>query len=690
MSATPSVPMGRIRNIGIIAHIDAGKTTVTERVLYYSGVEHRMGEVHDGTTVMDYLDEERKRGITIVAAATTLLWREHILHLIDTPGHVDFTAEVERSLRVLDGAVVVFCGVAGVEAQSETVWRQADRYQVPRLAFINKLDRTGADFDAAVQSIRERLGAKPLPLQIPVGKEENFEGVIDLITRRFYTFPEDEKGEKVVEQEVPAELSDEVELGRAELVEAAAEANDELMERYLASEDLTTEDIHAGLRDLTISMRAVPVLCGSALKYKGVQPLLDAVVEYLPSPKDMPPVRGINPETGKTEERHPVAKEPLCALAFKVQADPHGDLVYIRVYSGELKEGEKVLVGEKARKERATRLWRMHASQRTREARVGPGDIVAVVGLKFARTGDTITDLEHPLRLEATTFPETVIAMAMEPVSNDDRDKLFEVLTRLEIEDPTFKHHTDNETGQLVVSGMGELHLEIIRNRITRDYGVRANVGDPRVSYREGAGMKAIGEGLYEQQIGGRGQFGYIKVQVEPAPGKLRNEVINELPTDSLPSNFTEAALEGISGALMSGPQGGYPVIYTRVRLIGVRLHESDSTEMAYTAAADRAMSQAMQAAEPCLLEPIMKIEVAVPEEFVGNIIHDLNGRRAEVGQVERQGNLMLVHARAPLAELFGYATVTRSLSQGRATYTLEPCEYAPVPHQRAQQILGY
>jgi elongation factor G len=692
MSSAPhGQAITRIRNIGIIAHIDAGKTTVTERILYYAGIEHRMGEVHEGTTVMDYLDDERDRGITIVAAATTLPWQEHTLHLIDTPGHVDFTAEVERSLRVLDGAVVVFCGVAGVEAQSETVWRQADHYRVPRLAFINKLDRVGADFDAAVQSVRDRLGARPLPIQYPVGREDELAGVIDVIRQVYYTFNDDSLGAEMGEAPVPEEYAETVELMRHELVEAAAEATDELTEAYLTDEDLSEEQIREGLRALTLSLRGVPVLCGSALKYKGIQPLLNAVVDYLPSPKDVPPMRGTNPETEEEEERHPTSKDPLCGLAFKVQSDPHGDLVYMRLYSGELNEGDRVLVNqEKPRKERVTRIWRMHADQRTREDRVGPGDIIAAVGLKFAATGDTITDLEHPLVLEATTFPDTVISMAMEPATNDDRDKLLEVLGRLEREDPTFHYHTDEETGQLIIRGMGELHLEIIRTRITRDYGVKANVGDPRVTYREAAGAPAAGAGRFEQEIGGRNQFGAVRLEVGPAPEHLHNDVSVELPEGLLGEDFVRAIRDGIEGGLMSGPQGGYPVVYTRVRVLDAETHETDGSAMAYTAAADQAMREALAGAQPRLLEPIMKVEVSVPEEFVGNIIHDLNGRRAEVGQVETRGQLMVVHARAPLAEMFGYATVTRSLSQGRATYTLEPCAYAPVPEARAREILGY
>ncbi|MHC4874035.1 MAG: elongation factor G [Planctomycetota bacterium] len=690
MSKKAGIAISKIRNIGIIAHIDAGKTTVTERILFYSGKEHRMGEVHDGTAVMDYLTEERDRGITITAAATTLPWKDNILHLIDTPGHVDFTAEVERSLRVLDGAVVVFCGVAGVEAQSETVWRQADRYKVPRIAFINKLDRTGADFNNAVETITERLSANPLPLQIPVGLEENHLGVIDLINQKYLSFPEEERGAKVVEQEIPEEYRDEAELGRAHIVETAAEANDELMEKFLENDDLNSEDIIAGIRELTLSLRITPVLCGTALKHKGIQPLLDAICEYLPSPKEAPPVKGTKPGTEDEEERHPTSKDPFCALAFKIQADPHGDLIFLRIYSGELKEGDKIIVAENGRKERATRLWRMHADQRTREAKVGPGEIIAVVGLKFAKTGDTLTDPEHPLILEQAVFPETVISMAMEPRTNDDKDKLMDVLVQLEREDPTFKYKTDKETGQLIVSGMGELHLEIIRNRITRDFNVQANVGDPRVTYRETACNTSEGEATFEQQLGGHGQYAWIKIKVEHVKDLLHNEVINDIPAEKLPSHFSAAINEGIASSLMSGPLGGYPVIYTRVTVLDVKVHESDSTELAFTAASDMAVREAMNNSDANLMEPIMNVEVTVPEEFVGNIINDLNSRRAEVGQVEQRGDLMVVHAKSPLAEMFGYATVTRSLSQGRATYSMEPCAYAIVPKQRAQKILGY
>ena len=690
MAKGRGTPIGRIRNIGIIAHIDAGKTTVTERILFYSGKEHRMGEVHDGTTVMDYLQDERERGITITAAVTTFPWHGHTLNLIDTPGHVDFTAEVERSLRVLDGAVVVFCGVAGVEAQSETVWRQADRYRVPRIAFVNKLDRVGADFDHALDSMRERLHARVLPLQLPVGSEDEFRGVVDLIGERLLTFPEEERGARVQAQPIPANLAEPAAAARARLVELAAEANDELTDKYLHDETLTVDELRRGIRELTLSLRATPVLCGTALKHKGIQPLLDAVTDFLPSPKDVPPIRGTNPRTGQIEERHPTSREPLCAYAFKVQGDPHGDLVYTRVYSGLLREGARILTGRKERKERATRLWRMHADQRTRVEQVGPGEMVAVVGLKFARTGDAITDLDHPLVLEEPTFPDTVISMAIEPATNEDRDRLMEVLGRLEREDPTFKHRTDPETGQLVISGMGELHLEIIRDRITRDFRVRANVGTPRVTYREGVGRSAEAEGVFDQQIGGRGHFAAVRAVVEPASDLPHPFVDSDLSEEDLPEVLREAALEGAHESLGSGPLGGYPVMYARVRLVHAQLRESDASALAFTAAADRAVREALQAAGPQLLEPIMNLEVTVPEEFVGGIIHDLNARRAEVGRVEPRGALMVLHARVPLSEMFGYATVARSQSQGRATYTLEPCAYAPVPPQRAREILGY
>ncbi len=690
MSKKHGTPIGKIRNIGIIAHIDAGKTTVTERILFYSGKEHRMGEVHDGTAVMDYLEEERDRGITITAAATTLQWKDNILHLIDTPGHVDFTAEVERSLYVLDGAVVVFCGVAGVEAQSETVWRQADRYEVPRIAFINKLDRTGADFNSAVKSMTERLDANPLPLRIPVGLEDNHQGVIDLITMKFLTFPEEEIGAKIVELEIPEDYQEDAELERMHLVEVVAEANDELMEKFLTDDELSEEDIITGIRELTIARKITPVLCGTALKHKGIQPLLDAICAYLPSPKDVPPVKGIVPKTGKEEERNPTSKDPFCALAFKLQADPHGDLIFLRIYSGEIKEGDKIMIAESGKKERATSIWRMHAEQRTREAKAGPGDIIAVVGLKFTKTGDTLTSFDHPLILEEAVFPETVISMAMEPRTNDDKDKLMEALARLEREDPTFKHKIDDETGQLIISGMGELHLEIIRNRITRDFKVQANIGDPRVTYRETAGSLSIGEATFEQQLGGQNQYAKIKVQVEYAKELLHNETINNIPTDTIPSLYIDATKEGINSSLMSGPLGGYQVIYTKVTILDVKIRENESTELAFTAASDMAVREAMNNSDANLMEPIMNVEVTTPEEFVGNIINDLNSRRAEVGQVETRGNLMVVHAKSPLAEMFGYATVTRSLSQGRATYSMEPCAYAVVPKARANKILGY
>lgn len=684
--------LSHIRNMGIIAHIDAGKTTVSERILFYTGKEHRMGEVHDGTAVMDYLIDEQQRGITITAAATMITWNDYIINLIDTPGHVDFTAEVERSLRVLDGAVTVFCGVAGVEAQSETVWRQANRYHVPRLCFINKLDRTGADFEYALETIRKRLGAKAVVMQIPVGREDQFQGVIDLVKQVFYTFPDEDLGAKVVENPIPEEMRDIVEIQRHELIETAAEANEELMEKYLTDDTLSDEDIRRGIRELTIRLEIFPVFCGTALKHKGIQPLLDAIIDYLPSPKDVPPIEGHLPDSDEVIIRHATSKEPFCGLVFKIQSDTHGDLMFVRTYSGVLKEGDRVMLygREKPRKERVNRLWRMHANDRKQEKIVGPGDIIAVVGLKFARTGDTICAEEAPIELARLQFQETVISMAIEPNSNDDRDKLMDVLTTLEREDPTFRHFTDKETGQLIISGMGELHLDIIRTRITRDFNVAAKVGDPRVTYRESATLTQKDQGIFSQLVAGKPQYGEVSVTVEPAPELASYEIIDELPDGIIPEQMQEACIAGIESSLTSGPLGGYPIVQTRIRLTGAGFHDGEASEMAYAAAADMAVRNAMQNADPALLEPIMSVEVHVPEEFLGNIIHDLNGRRAEVGNIESRGHLMVAQAKAPLSEMFGYATVVRSLSQGRATYSMEPNAFAAVGKQRRDQILGY
>ncbi len=686
-----STPLGRIRNLGIVAHIDAGKTTTTERILYYCGKEHRMGEVHDGTAVMDYLADEQERGITITSAATTLYWQDHQINLIDTPGHVDFTAEVERSLRVLDGAVVIFCGVGGVEAQSETVWHQADRYQVPRIAYINKLDRSGSGIDHVLDEMRERLDTNPLPLQIPVGREEAFRGVVDLVTMQMLSFEEATLGATVIEGAIPAEHEEEAQMARLQLLEAVADASDALAEKYLSEEPLTPEEIRDGIRTLVLTHKAVPVLCGSSLRNKGVQPLLDATVRYLPSPKDVPPMRGHDPADPDTSiDCPPSRRDPLAALAFKVVEDAHGALSFVRIYSGELKEGQRILVAKTGRKERASRIWRMHADDRKREKLVGPGQIVAVTGFKFAVTGDTLCAEDRLVELEPPRFPATVISMAIEPRTNEDRDRLSDVLAKLTREDPTFQYSTNPETGQLVISGMGELHLEVIRKRITRDYRVEANVGTPRVTYRESVRAAGRGKATYEQTLGGRGH--YARVAVEIAPQSDQTEPLIDIAASELqiPKAYHEAVREGILNGCLSGPLGGYPLIHVRISVVDGRTHETDSSEMAFTAAAEEALREAIHSAGGQLEEPIMSLEVLTPEESLGSIIHDLNARNSEIVQVAERGNLRSVRARVPLAEMFGYATVIRSLSGGRATYSLEPWAFAALPRQKYAQVLGY
>ena len=690
MSDPKATPLGRVRNIGIIAHIDAGKTTTSERILFYSGKEHRMGEVHDGTAVMDFMQDEQERGITISSAVTTFFWLDHQVNLIDTPGHVDFTAEVERSLRILDGAVTVFCGVAGVQAQSETVWRQADSYGVPRIAFINKLDRAGADADHVVDDIRERLGANPLLLQLPVGREDGFSGVVDLITREYLTF-DGEQGEDVTSHPIPAELAEEAEILGQDIMEKAADANEELTEKFLENGTLTVEEIREGIRVLTLSRRAVPVLCGTSLRNKGVQPLLDAVVHYLPSPKDMPPVVGHKP--GHPDEHiecHPVRKEKAVALIFKITDDAHGPLTFARIYSGEISEGMRMIIASNNRKERIARLWRMHANHREQIKTVGPGEIIGISGLKFAATGDTLCDENRLVELEPPKFPATVISVAIEPKSNDDRDKLMDVIARLEREDPTFTHKLDPETGQLILSGMGELHLEVLTTRIIRDYKVPVNTGAPRVSYREGVTKTTVGKGVFDQVIAGKSNFAEVQVEVSPLAEELFPRAEIELPEGLFTQNILTVVENSAKDSFVSGPLGGYPIIHTLVKVRNVKSREGELSELAVTAATEIAIRDAIQKGGAILYEPVMSLEVTVPEEFLGNIIHDLNGRRAEIAEVGQAGLLRFVKAKVALAEMFGYATTVRGLSGGRADYSLEPCAYAPVPKNRTNEILGY
>ncbi|MBI4576083.1 MAG: elongation factor G [Planctomycetes bacterium] len=684
--------LSKIRNIGIIAHIDAGKTTVTERILYYTGKEHRMGEVHDGTATMDWMEEEQERGITITSAATTCTWQEHRVNIIDTPGHVDFTAEVERSLRVLDGAIGVFDAVEGVEAQSETVWRQADKYHVPRIAFINKMDRVGADFPKAIESIRIRLGARPVVLALPLGQERGYRGVIDVLARRAVVWDDETLGSEYGFEEVPPEDLAAVEAAREAAVEAAADCDDELATRYLEGEDLTEEHIVNGLRRGTCAMKLTPVLCGSALKNKGIQLLLDAVIRYLPSPLDVPPVSGPNPDTGRTEVRAADPEAPFCGLAFKTFADRHGDLTYVRIYSGTLEAGMQVLNTRAERKERAGRILVMHADQREAVDRMQCGNIVALIGLKSTSTGHTIADPRHPIILEAPTFPETVISMAIEPRTNEDKDRLGEALARLAKDDPTFTSKVDPETGQMIVSGMGELHLEVLRNRLTRDFGVEANVGRPRVAYKETIAGIAEVNCKFAKQTGGRGQYAHVILRVEPAvagngasPHGLEFE--SRVTGGDVPRQFIPPVEQGARSAAQAGARWGYPVIDVKVTLLGGSSHPVDSSDLAFQTAGSIAFKQAMEKAGAVLLEPVMRLEIHVPEEYYGNIVHDLNGRRAVIDEMAIAGHVRNVRGSVPLSEMFGYSTTIRSLSQGRATFTMEPLKYQSVPEGLADKV---
>jgi len=679
----------RIRNIGIIAHIDAGKTTVTERILYYTGKEHKMGEVDEGTAVMDWMEEEQERGITITSAATTCEWKGCQINIIDTPGHVDFTAEVERSLRVLDGAVGVFSAVEGVEAQSETVWRQADRYNVPRIAFVNKMDRIGADFFAVVDEMRERLAANAVPIEVPIGKEQDFAGVVDLINMQAVYFL-GEDGATVERKEIPQELLDTALEYREKLIESLSDIEDSIMNKYLEGEEVAAEEIVAALRKGVISNRITPVLCGAALRNKGIQPLLDAVCDMLPSPKDIPPIIGRDPEDREKElPRKTDPNEPLAALAFKIASDRHGDLVFVRVYSGVLVAGQRVYNASKDKKEAITRLYRMHANNREQIDYAGPGEIAAVIGPRYTVTGDTLCDARHPVLLEAMHFPQTVISMAIEPKTQADRDKLALALEKLAKEDPTFEKKVDPETGQMIISGMGELHLEVLKHRMLREFKVDANVGKPRVSYKETILHESIGEGKFVRQTGGRGQYGHVVLRVEPYRGDDFIAFECEVGGDVIPKHFIPAIEMGVRSAASTGVVTGYPLINIKVVVIGGSYHEVDSSDVAFSAAGSIALRDAVEKAGVELLEPIMDVEVAVPEQYLGEIINDLNSRRATITRMEQRGGLKIVRALVPLAEMFGYSTSLRSLSQGRATYTMEPREYRPVPQHIFEKVVA-
>jgi elongation factor G len=685
------VGLDHVRNIGIMAHIDAGKTTTTERILYYTGRTHKMGEVHEGGAVMDWMAQEQERGITITSAATTAFWRDFRINIIDTPGHVDFTVEVERSLRVLDGAIAVFDSVAGVEPQSETVWRQADRYGVPRIAFINKMDRTGADFFAAVQSMVDRLGAHPVPVQLPIGQEEHFRGVVDIVEMQG-TVWEDDLGTKVSTIEIPEQLKEQADEYHHQLIDAVAEHDEELLETYLTDESAVTPDmIRRALRKATLAIAVTPVFLGSAFKNKGVQPLLDAVIDYLPSPLDVPPIHGIDPRTGHELSRRPSEDEPFSALAFKVMSDPYvGKLTYFRVYSGKVKAGERVMNVTTGKTERVGRLLQMHANHREERDEIGAGEIVAAVGLKATTTGDTLAVDSAPIRLESMEFPDPVISVAIEPKTKADQDKLGQGLGRLAEEDPTFRVRTDEETGQTLIAGMGELHLEIIVDRLMREFSVDANVGRPQVAYRETIG-KAVEKinGRFVRQTGGRGQYGHAVINMEPSEPGEGYEFLDRIVGGKIPKEYIPSIDLGIQQAMESGVLAGYPVVDVRVELVDGSYHDVDSSEMAFKIAGSMAFKEAMQRAKPKLLEPVMSVEVVTPEDYLGDVMGDLNSRRGRVEGLEPRGNAQAVRARVPLATMFGYATDLRSTTQGRATFTMQFDRYEEAPQSVAGEIVS-
>ncbi len=681
----------RIRNIGIIAHIDAGKTTTTERILYYTGRIHRMGEVHEGTATMDHMVQEQERGITITSAATTTSWLDHQINIIDTPGHIDFTAEVQRSLRVLDGGVVVFDAVAGVEPQSETVWRQADEYKVPRICFVNKMDRIGADFVRTVGMIRQRLGANPIAIQLPIGSESSFRGIIDLLRMEAVIWTEEDLGAEPKAVEIPAELQAEAEEARSIIMERIIETDDSLMERYLEGEEIGVDELQAALRRATIASRVTPVLCGSSLRNKGIQRVLDAVVHYLPSPLDIPAIQGQNPDNGQVEERHPNDNEPLSALVFKIVTDPYvGKLAYFRVYSGVLHSGDTVQNTTKGKKERIGRILRMHADHREDLKEVHAGDIAATLGLKTTFTGETLADSKSPIILEAIEFPEPVISMAIEPKTNSDQEKMGLALKALSEEDPTFQVKVDDQTGQTVLYGMGELHLDVLVDRLLREFKVAANVGQPRVAYRETITRTVEKvEGRFVRQSGGRGQYGHVVIKLEPLdPGSgfvFENAIVGGV----IPKEYIKPTEAGITEALESGVLAGYPIVDLKATLYDGSFHEVDSSEMAFKIAGSMALKEGVQQGKPILLEPIMRVEVVNPEEYTGDVIGNLSSRRGMIEGMEvRVEGLQAIKARVPLAEMFGYATTLRSMTQGRGTFTMEFDYYAPVSEAIAQTVI--
>jgi elongation factor G len=681
-------PLDKVRNIGIIAHIDAGKTTITERVLFYTGRTYKVGEVHEGTTVMDWMEQERERGITITSAATTTFWRDHRINIIDTPGHVDFTAEVERSLRVLDGAVVVFDGKEGVEPQSEKVWRQADRYQVPRLCFVNKMDKVGADFAASLASIKEKLGASTLVLSLPIGEEDQFSGVVDVLLKKAYRFG-GKFGEEMIEEAVPKEMEPLLEKTRSETLEKIVESDEKLLEKYLSGEELSVDEVKKALRKMVVSGEIFPVLAGSALKNIGAQRVLDAVVDYLPSPLDVPPVEGIDLE-GKKAVRATDPKEPFAALAFKVQTDPFvGRLTYFRVYSGTLKAGAGVLNSTKGKKDRIGRILLMHADSREEVKEIGAGEIGAAVGLKETATGDTLCDGESPVILESISFPEPVIAVAIEPKTKADQEKMGQAMRKLAEEDPTFKIRADQETGETIISGMGELHLEIVVDRMKREFKVEADVGKPQVAYKETISQVIEQEGKYIRQSGGRGQYGHVFLRLEPIPRGQGFEFVDAIKGGAIPKEFISAVEKGVKEAMSKGVMAGYPLVDMRVTLFDGSFHDVDSSDIAFQIAGSEATREGSKRAKPRLLEPIMRVEATVPEKHLGEVVGDLSSRRGHISGTEVRGNAQVIKALVPLGEMFGYATTIRSLTSGRGTFNMEPSHYEKVPENVVEEIVS-
>ncbi|TDT46027.1 elongation factor G [Fonticella tunisiensis] len=682
-------PLEKLRNIGIMAHIDAGKTTTTERILFYTGRTYKIGEVHDGAATMDWMVQEQERGITITSAATTAQWKGHVINIIDTPGHVDFTVEVERSLRVLDGAVAVFCAKGGVEPQSETVWRQADKYGVPRIAYVNKMDIMGADFYRVVKMIKERLGANAVPIQLPIGKEDSFVGIIDLIKNEAIIYTDD-LGTQAEETEIPEDMKDIAAEYRTNLMEAIAETDEELMMKYLEGEEFTEEEIHAAIRKATIANEMVPVTCGSSYKNKGVQPMLDAVVAYLPSPVDIPAIKGVNPETGEDDERHASDDEPFSALAFKIMTDPFvGKLCFTRIYSGVMTSGSYVLNSVKNKKERIGRLVKMHANHREEIDEVRAGDIAAVIGLKDTTTGDTLCDPDKPIILERMEFPEPVINVAIEPKTKAGQEKMGIALSKLAEEDPSFRTYTDQETGQTIIAGMGELHLEIIVDRLQREFKVECNVGKPQVAYKETIRKSVKAEGKFVRQSGGRGQYGHCWIELIPQERGKGYEFVNNIVGGVIPKEYIPAIDSGIQEAMNNGVVAGYPVIDCKVVLFDGSYHEVDSSEMAFKIAGSMAFKNAMAKADPVLLEPIMKVEVTVPEEYMGDVMGDLNSRRGRIEGMEPMGGAQIIRAMVPLSEMFGYATTLRSRTQGRGVYVMQFDHYEEAPKSIQDQIAG-